>query len=604
MTGRIRSLCAALLVVGVVSGDASAADWVRVDTPNFVVFGEVGEKRTKEVAAEFERFREAIGRVLPGAVTSSAVPATVVVFDNQRTFAPYRPTFNGKPVPLGGFFMGSESSNMIALADEYRDQGLRIIFHEYTHLITANTSRVLPTWASEGLAEFYSTFAIADETNGAVLGKVIPAHYQLLGSNALLPLEQLLTVDHTSSLYNEGQRRSIFYAQSWATIHMLILGEPNRSKEFSEYVRQVAIGTPSLDAWRKAFGDLDVNRQLKRYLSLPSVRNYRYKFDDRLAAVDSRVSRPSASDVEAALAALLRYSARDQAEPRLRRAVAMSPPSMLARALLGSTLMRSGQHDEAQKHLLEAAGGTDDWLVQYYVVSGLDTAVRRPPADEHLRTVARRAVDAVLTARPDLAHALSLKAALVGKREGAALAARARVLAPGREDYVFLEAGLRADAGDFAEARAILSPLLTPRFPASVRDSARRFMGQIVRNEQASTRASDPARSESPSPPSNAGRADEPRPVFRDLKDGEQRVEGRLERLECGAKGSVTLVVRVDADLKRFTAAAFSDIDFVSYRDELSGAINCGERRPADRVYVTWRDNSRPVAVEFLPDRR
>jgi hypothetical protein len=31
----------------------SATEWVRVETPNFVVFGEVGEKRTKEVAVEF-----------------------------------------------------------------------------------------------------------------------------------------------------------------------------------------------------------------------------------------------------------------------------------------------------------------------------------------------------------------------------------------------------------------------------------------------------------------------------------------------------------------------------------------------------------------------
>src|SRR5262245_48335629 len=105
------TLVRSLLLLLVLANRAWADDWVRVETPNFVLFGEPGEKRTKEVAAEFERFREAIGQVLPGALTTSPVPATVVVFDSQKSFGPYRPRFNGKPVQLGGFFSGSESSN-------------------------------------------------------------------------------------------------------------------------------------------------------------------------------------------------------------------------------------------------------------------------------------------------------------------------------------------------------------------------------------------------------------------------------------------------------------------------------------------------------------
>jgi hypothetical protein len=184
----------------------------------------------------------------------------VVVFDSQKSFGPYLPRFNGKPVKLGGFFSGSETSNTIAMSLDDRDQALRIIFHEYTHLITANASRALPAWVSEGLAEFYSTFAVASDGKGGVLGRVIPAHYQLLGTNALLPIEQLLTVDHASPLYNEGQRRSIFYAQSWAIVHMFIAGEPSRSTELSDYLRLTAGGTASTEAWRRTFGDLTSTR--------------------------------------------------------------------------------------------------------------------------------------------------------------------------------------------------------------------------------------------------------------------------------------------------------------------------------------------------------
>src|SRR5688572_29588171 len=52
----------------------ASAQWVRIDSPNFTFFGEIGDKRTHEYAAEFERFREALGRLVPGAALRAAVP--------------------------------------------------------------------------------------------------------------------------------------------------------------------------------------------------------------------------------------------------------------------------------------------------------------------------------------------------------------------------------------------------------------------------------------------------------------------------------------------------------------------------------------------------
>jgi hypothetical protein len=603
----------ALIALLMLATPADAAEWVRLETPNFVVFGQAGEKRTKEIAAEFERFREAIAHVLPSAVITSAVPTTVVVFDSQRAFAPYRPRYNGKPVMLSGYFMGSESDNMIALTVDDRDNALRIVFHEYTHLITANSSRALPAWANEGLAEFYSTFAVSSDGKGGVLGRVIPSHYMLLGQNDLLSLEQLLTVDRSSALYNEGQRRSIFYAQSWAMVHMFLAGEPNRSKEFSEYIRLTAGGIPALEAWRQAFGAFDANKELKRYLRSPTVRNFLYKFDERIPAVSAQLSRPKASDVDAVLAALLRYAAPDELELRLRRAFEMTPPSMLARALLGVERMRAKQPEEARKLLLEAATDKEDWLVQYYVATGLTEIVRAsgPAPDAKVMAAAREALDAVLTARPQLPHALAMKADLRDDLEGVAIAARARKLAPGREDYVFIEARLRAEARDFATARSVLAPLMTPRFPPEVREHARRLMGQIVERERFFSEGSKSSRplgadsAPSGNPPPVAT------PVFRELKTGEQRLEGTLEKIECSPNGRITLVIQSDGEMKRFTAAAFSDIDFISYRAEQSGSINCGNRKPADAIYLTWVPiaptppgvTGKPLAVEFLPGK-
>jgi hypothetical protein len=359
----------------------------------------------------------------------------------------------------------------------------------------------------------------------------------------------------------------------------------------------------------------DVNKELKRYLSRATVRNFAYKFDDRIQTYEPLVSSPKMSDVDAALGSLLRYSAPDEAEPRLRRAVSVSPSSALARALLGAVLVRQTQSDEGVRLLLDAASEPGDWLAQYYVAAGLRDMLRGRDRDPKLLAAARSAIDAVLKARPELAHGLFLKAELVGGTEGAALASHARGLAPGREDYVFLEAKLRAEAGEFGAARSVLSALLTPRFPPQVRDAARLYMGDIVKLEQMRTRQSQKEPSASTDPvgasSSRSSAAADAAAVFRELRSGEERTEGQLERLECSVKGAVTLVVRVDGSVKHFTAPAFGDIEFITYREDLSGSINCGERKPPDPVYVTWvksgtsgDSNGRPVAVEFLPPRR
>jgi hypothetical protein len=91
------------------------------------------------------------------------------------------------------------------------------------------------------------------------------------------------------------------------------------------------------------------------------------------------------------------------------------------------------------------------------------------------------AVERVLAARPDLPHALAIKADL---KDDLAGAARVRALVPGRADYTFIEARLRTEARDFGAARRLLAPLLTPGVPEEIRDAARRLMSQIEEREK------------------------------------------------------------------------------------------------------------------------
>ena len=41
-----------------------------------------------------------------------------------------------------------------------KSDALAAVFHEYAHVVIANTTRNLPMWLSEGLAEYYSTYEL------------------------------------------------------------------------------------------------------------------------------------------------------------------------------------------------------------------------------------------------------------------------------------------------------------------------------------------------------------------------------------------------------------------------------------------------------------
>jgi hypothetical protein len=213
----------------------------------------------------------------------------------------------------------------------------------------------------------------------------------------------------------------------------------------------------------------------------------------------------------------------------------------------------------------------------------------------------------VIQARPDLPHALALKALVIGPGDdGLAEIKRARELAPGHEHYAIWQAQFHLDRGEFADARRILAPLMSPLFPNEIRDYARRVMGEVVTVEQAvAERAKAPsAAPEATQRPTLPGSVQW---VFRMIQPGELRIEGVLERIECPRVG-VTLHVRHGDRVMRFTAETFDAIEFLTYRDDLGGTILCGPRKPADPVYITYVGDSkgsdgRVIAVEFLPKR-
>src|SRR5262245_65083403 len=126
----VASLLAALVLAGGLAVPAFA-EWRRLDSPNFIVVGDVSGGELREIARRFESFREVLARVLTEKFIATAVPTVVVVFPSDRAFLPFKPKFNGKPIELSGLFLPRRDVNYIAMVRDWDEDTMQIVVHEY-----------------------------------------------------------------------------------------------------------------------------------------------------------------------------------------------------------------------------------------------------------------------------------------------------------------------------------------------------------------------------------------------------------------------------------------------------------------------------------------
>ena len=131
------------LLLPVRTADADSR-WTRLRSDHFEFIGDASERNIRDVALHLEQFREALSRVLPPAAVATTVPTVVFVFQNDASLTPYKPTFEGKPVALAGFFSGWTDRTLIAINASAEQSALRVVFHEYAHFLVQNTSGRLP----------------------------------------------------------------------------------------------------------------------------------------------------------------------------------------------------------------------------------------------------------------------------------------------------------------------------------------------------------------------------------------------------------------------------------------------------------------------------
>jgi tetratricopeptide (TPR) repeat protein len=626
------SLC--LLVVVSQHTTVVAKDtWVSVRTKNFLMLGNASEKEIRRVALKLEQFREAFTNLFPNITFNTPVPTTVIVFKSDSSFAPFKPGPN-----VAGYFQSGQDVNYITLTTEVRGQQdpFTVIFHEYTHLLINNTFPRAPVWFNEGLAEYYSTFSITDDQK-VVMGIPITSHVFRLRESQMLPLKTLFAVDQSSPHYNERNKQTIFYAQSWALVHYLIIGKKvGQVEQLGKFLRLVDAKTPVDQAFQQAFGVPfeTMEKDLRNYVNGNKYYSLTGHFEKKLEVDTTAQAIPlTDAEVQAYLGDLLLHSHRTDAYTYLERAVKLDPNLAMANTSLGMAYFREGKVNEAHASLERAvAANSKNYLAHYYYAFTLSRSgpgggptIAGYPADVAAKI--REHLEKAIALRPDYPESYSLLAfvsLVTGKGIDESIMSMKKITAslPGRHDLTFMLAQLYLEKGERKLAREMLEQVVKLSADEEVRRDAAGLLSDISNFEKATQKAAEDEKQSAhaaadenqviiqpnnkPAPPPDP--SSYLREALRPPKAGETQVQGTLARIECDAKGMV-FVVQAGATLLRLRATGFSDIELTTYDPSMRGDISCGERKPANVVviaYVVNADTKLKIngilkSIEFVP---
>ena len=628
------SLC--LFVVVSQNTTVTAKDsWVSVRTKNFFMIGNAGEKDIRKVGLKLEQFREVFTRLFPKLKFNTPVPTTVIVFKSDSSYGPFKPHAN-----TAGYFQPGSDVNYITLTTEVRGEQdpFSVIFHEYTHLLVENTFESAPTWFNEGLAEYYSTFTMTEDQKVA-LGTPIGRHVFLLRESKMLPLRTLFEVDYKSPHYNESKKQGIFYAQSWALMHYLLIGKAGKVEQLGKFMDLLGAKVPLDQAFQQAFDTpfAVMEKELRDYIKKDRYNVINGHFEKKLE-LDTSIEATQLTEAEAQayLGDLLLHSNRQDAYTYLQKALKLDPDLTMAHASLGMAYFREGKVKEAHASLERAvAANSQNYLAHYYYAFTLSranpddtpTAGGYPP---ELITKIQGHLQKAIALRPDFPESYNLLAfvSLIsgqGVEESIASMKRLLSISPGRHDFMYMLGQLYARKGEYKTSRELLEQVTKSNADEQVRSHAEELLKQIRTYEDASVRYEEAKRAAAKAlqaepamvygPNSSSKPQDTPpdpssylREVLRTPVAGETQLQATLLRIECEPKGMV-FVVQTASGLLRLRAASFDDIELTTYDPKVAGEITCGPRKPENMVIVCYQPNSDKrvkadgvlKSIEFVP---
>jgi len=666
---RTRSIpitCFTAMLLGVLlSSSAPAAEpspWLEIHSTHFTVITDAGEKKGKEVALRFEQMRAVFAILLMKDRLNEPLPLTILAFKNDKNYYQSAPLKQGQPIDVPGFFVPGEDQNFIVL-NLFEVEPWRAAAHDFAHLLMNYNYPPVEGWFDEGLAEYFSSLRVDNQEveiggdpelssiftedlvgNQREISNPPKSLAELLGAQVWIALPDLLTMKHDTSAYIEGTHHTLYYAQSWITVHYLLhekkLPETGTYFDLVENQRlpveeaiQKAYGvTP--DQFEKAVKDyfhsltplfvaLDSSKQQDSVADPRQV----YHFPAPVGPNDSAIiSKPMRENDAKALVAevMTRIPERRNLGLQELQALATIPESTasgkpverkaaresiedaplvaavgneIAHRALAWDHLQHGEFDAAAEELSDAAIlDQHDMWIRYYLAVLKYRIAKAKHADIQGLPNMMQDLRAVLDWYPEFADAYDLMA-MARKEGGGSIAAMqaeraAMQLSPRNQEYVYHLAEIYIEGKKWEAARALLDRLKTSS-NSIVAAEAREQLTRLT-NEQKyglSTASTAPKLSPQSSPfdvlEQDAAKRAAAEQSSQNAGVGDRRaakfLEGRLVRVDCSQSPAAVLTVATGGTTLKLRTADYKSLLLIG----------------TDTFSCTWSDRS--VSVNYKP---
>jgi tetratricopeptide (TPR) repeat protein len=449
---------ATLLSLLSTAGRAEQRGWIEVRSANFIVVSNAGEKQARKAARQFEEIR-AVFRQSLGSVSSHPTPVvTVIAVKDERSMREFLPEHwtKGHSHPTGYFASLLNQDYAAVQLDAPGTNPYEPVYHEYYHAISTPYLPELPLWLAEGMAEFFGHTEINERR--VVVGEADAALLHELRNKPLIPLNLLFAADRTSPYYNEADKTSMFYAESWALTHYLMIGDGMAHRPMLDaFLSGLAERKRSAEDGKSAFGDLKkLQDDLQNYIQ--RARYSSLSFPPPQHSEAEMKIRPL-SDAEAAAYRGGLFVVRGRAEEAtatLEEALQHDPNIALAYQNLAIAQYLEGQREKALQSVTKAIALDPKNSFTRYLRAYLTTGgSKMMPASAHVEEDLREAIALNPDFDPPYALlAVQLEGANKDLPEAFSFAQHAVSSEPANSDYELALAQVLVKMNKFDEAAA------------------------------------------------------------------------------------------------------------------------------------------------------
>jgi tetratricopeptide (TPR) repeat protein len=445
---------------------------------------DAGEKQARKTAVQFEQIRAVFRRSLTVARAHPSPVITILALKNEDSMRAMLPEYwvKGHVHPAGIFFTRMNQFYAAVRLDAQGQNPYEAIYHEYYHALTLPYFPNLPLWVAEGLADFFGNTELTSDHAGMGLpdeSLVYVLHH------GFMPLDTLFKVDHSSPFYNETNKTSVFYAESWALIHYLMVADHESHKPaLMNYLDALSRGATQDEAASKAFGNLkQLEGALRRYIDSFGFSYLKAPPPPKITDSDMQARELSDAEVDAVKGGFFATRGRTQeARPLLEEAVRLDPKVAAAHQNLAMVEFLDGHREKALESAsraiqLNPKDSLARYLRAYLAFSESGGIVRDPQIEEDLRQA--------IATNPDFLPPYSLLAVYLAAGseklpEAMAFAQKTVSIEPGNSNYQLSLAQVLARMQHFDEAQTVGMRARAAATDSEERELAEQFLSHLA----------------------------------------------------------------------------------------------------------------------------